>query len=95
LPVTERHQGAADALVAEVRSVGVRAESSGSQETLGKRVREAEVERIPYVLVVGDAEASGESVTVRVRGRKGQEARPKAEFLKTLREKIQTRAFDP
>ncbi|MFI5415610.1 MAG: His/Gly/Thr/Pro-type tRNA ligase C-terminal domain-containing protein, partial [Candidatus Lutacidiplasmatales archaeon] len=95
LPVTERHQGGADALVAELRRAGARAESSGSQETLGKRVREAEVARIPYVLVVGDAESTGTTVTARVRGRKGQESIPKDEFIARLKDKLTSRAFDP
>jgi threonyl-tRNA synthetase len=95
LPVTDRHQNAADELVAELKRAGLRAESSGSQETLSKRVREAEIERIPYVLVVGDTEAAGGTVAVRTRGVKGQRTLPKAEFVAGTVEKIRSRAYDP
>jgi len=94
LPVTDRHQAAADELVVELKRAGLRAESSGSQETLSKRVREAEIERIPYVLVVGDAEAASGTVAVRTRGVKGQRTLPKAEFVAQTVEKVRTRAYE-
>ncbi|MCI4361302.1 MAG: His/Gly/Thr/Pro-type tRNA ligase C-terminal domain-containing protein, partial [Thermoplasmata archaeon] len=95
LPVTERHQAAAESLEAELQAAGLRAESSGSQETLSKRVREAELERIPYVLVVGDAEAAGGTVAVRTRGQKGQRSMPTAEFIAATAEKVRSRSYDP
>jgi threonyl-tRNA synthetase len=95
LPVTERHQVAAEELVQELQHAGLRAESTGSQETLSKRVREAEIERIPYVLVVGDAEAAGGTLAVRTRGQKGQRTQPKAEFITQTVEKVRSRAYDP
>ena len=95
LPVTDRHQAAADALVAELRQSGLRVESSGSQETLSKRVREAEVERIPYVLVVGDNELAGETLAVRTRGQKGQRTMTKAEFVSQTVAKLRDRLYDP
>jgi threonyl-tRNA synthetase len=94
LPVTERHQAAADALVEELRRAGLRSESSGSQETLSKRVREAEIERIPYVLVVGDTEVAGGTVALRTRGAKGQRVLPRNGFLAETLEKVRTRAYD-
>ncbi|MCI4328951.1 MAG: threonine--tRNA ligase, partial [Thermoplasmata archaeon] len=95
LPVGERHQAAAESLSSRLLAAGFRAESSGSQETLGKRVREAEVERIPYIAVVGDSEAEGGTVSVRVRGTKGQVTVSEAEFTQRVRTAIQDRAFDP
>jgi threonyl-tRNA synthetase len=95
LPVGERHQPAADMLVAELDGIGIRAASSGSQETLGKRVREAEVERVPYIAVLGDTEVAGGSVALRVRGQKAQEILPSAAFVSRVRERIRTRSFDP
>jgi threonyl-tRNA synthetase len=95
LPLTDRHQAAADALVAELKQSGLRAESSGSNETLSKRVRESEIERIPYVLVVGDNEAAGGTVAVRTRGQKGQRTLPRAEFISETVAKVRSRAYDP
>ncbi|MCI4331800.1 MAG: threonine--tRNA ligase [Thermoplasmata archaeon] len=95
LPVGERHENAANDLVAELETHGIRAESSGSQETLGKRVRAAEVERVPYIAVLGDTEVAGGSVALRVRGQKAQEILSSTDFVARVREKVRTRSFDP
>ncbi len=95
LPLTDAHQPAAASLVERLRLAGLRAEAAGSQETLGKRIREAELERIPYVLVLGDAELSNGTVAVRIRGTKGQSVVPEAEFLQRALDKVHERAFEP
>jgi threonyl-tRNA synthetase len=70
VPVAETHRvGAAD-LADELRARGVRADVDASEETLGKRIRSAEIEKIPYVLVFGDKEAGGGTLAVRTRGRR-------------------------
>lgn len=95
LPLTDAHQEAASALVERLRIAGLRAEAAGSQETLGKRIRDAEIERIPYVLVLGDAELAHGTVAVRLRGAKGQSVVPEAEFRQRALDKVRERAFDP
>lgn len=67
LPVQEGHREQADALVGKLKGAGVRAESDERDETVGKRIREAELEKIPYVIVYGDRE-SEDSLAVRARG---------------------------
>jgi len=59
---------------------GIRAELSSANETLGKRIREGELEKIPYILVVGEKEENGKSVNVR-HYRRGQEGEIKLEKL--------------
>lgn len=95
LPVGERHAAAAGSLVEALRAAGVRATGSGSQETLGKRVREAEVERVPYVAVLGDTEVAAGTVALRVRGVKAPETLTVAAFVDRVRERVQSRSFDP
>ncbi len=95
LPVTERHEAAAAALVGELRRSGLRATSTGSTDTLGKRVRAAEVDRVPYVAVLGDAETANASVAVRTRGTKGQASVPVADFIARVKAQVTSRAFDP
>ncbi len=95
LPVSDRHDAPAAALVARLRSAGLRAEATGSGDTLSKRVRDAELDRIPWVLVVGDAEAAAGSVAIRTRGRKGQESLPEPEALARLTARVRERSFDP
>ena len=67
VPVGEGHRQAAAALAARVREAGFRVEVDDRDETVGKRIRDAEVEKVPYTVVWGDRE-SDESLAVRLRG---------------------------
>ncbi len=67
VPVGEGHREAAAALVEKLKEAGVRAELDDSDETVGKRIRNAEVEKIPFTIVYGDRE-SEESLAIRERG---------------------------
>ena len=70
LPVAEPHRGAVDELLGALRVAGVRADSDERDETLGKRIRDAELQKLPYVVVWGDRETR-ESLAVRRRGGEG------------------------
>jgi threonyl-tRNA synthetase len=76
IPVGEDHREAAHALVAKIP---YRVEVDDSDETVGKRIRNAEVEKIPYVIVYGDKE-SDEALAIRERGG-GQSTKSLADFL--------------
>jgi len=67
LPVGEEHRADAESLADELRAAGFRAGVDERPETLGKRIRDAEMEKVPYVLVWGDKETR-DSVAVRKRG---------------------------
>lgn len=67
LPVAERHHEYARQVEAELKAAGVRVEVDDRSEKLGYKIREAQVQKIPYMLVVGDKEAAGGSVAVRHR----------------------------
>jgi len=70
LPVAEAHREAVDELLGALRVAGVRADADERDETLGKRIRDAELQRIPYVVVWGDRETR-EAMAVRKRGGEG------------------------
>ena len=70
LPVAESHREAVRELLASLRELGVRAEGDERDETLGKRIRDAELQKIPYVVVWGDRETRDE-MAVRKRGGEG------------------------
>lgn len=95
LPVSERQVAAAQAVVAELEAVGMRAESTGSEDSLSKRVRSAEIDRIPYVLVVGEKEETQGTVTIRRHGVKESETLPRAEAVARLADKVRTRSYRP
>ncbi len=84
LPVGEAHRAAAGALRERLGADGYRVELDERDETLGKRIREAEVVKVPFVVVYGDRE-SDDALAVRERGG-GQTTRTLAELLETFRE---------
>ncbi|HAI98885.1 TPA: threonine--tRNA ligase [Candidatus Peribacteria bacterium] len=65
LPVAQPHEDAALKIAKELKEHGIRAEYFDSTESLGKRIREGEKQRIPYLLVVGDKEVKDHAVSVR------------------------------
>jgi threonyl-tRNA synthetase len=67
LPVGEGHRGAADEIAARLKEAGVRVELDDRDETIGRRIRDAELEKIPRVVVYGDRESAG-ALAVRERG---------------------------
>jgi threonyl-tRNA synthetase len=69
LPVADRHEAYAGAVAAALSEAGVRVEvTDATHDTLGARVRRGKVEKIPYVLVVGDADVEAGTVGVNTRG---------------------------
>jgi threonyl-tRNA synthetase len=67
VPVGEGHREGAAAVAEELKAAGLRVESDERDETVGKRIRDAEVEKVPYVVVFGDRE-SRDSLAVREHG---------------------------
>jgi len=70
LPIADRHHEYAQAVVAKLKEAGLRVELDARNEKVGYKIREAEVQHIPYILVVGDKEAQNGTVAVRRRGQK-------------------------
>jgi threonyl-tRNA synthetase len=92
LPVAERHDGYAAEVAAELRTAGLRAEPDLRTESVGKKIAEAEHQRIPCILVVGDKEVEAGAVSLRRRGEGNLGARPLAELRAELAEEASTRA---
>jgi threonyl-tRNA synthetase len=68
LPVSERHLEKALAVVSRLREAGLRVELDGRGEPLSARVRDGELQKVPFLLVLGDREAEDDSISVRARG---------------------------
>jgi threonyl-tRNA synthetase len=95
IPVTDRHTPAAVGLVEELRAEGLRADAVGTEESLSKRVRNAEVIRLPYIVVLGDKEVAEGTVALRARGSRESRSLSRPEFLAYVRERVRHREFDP
>lgn len=68
LPISDKHSEYAQRVVDQLKQQGVRVELIDKNEPVNARVRDAEMQKVPYILVVGDKEASSDSVSVRRRG---------------------------
>ncbi len=90
VPVGEKFMEYGGKILDALQKADVRTEFKPANESLGKRIREAEMQKIPYILVVGEKEET--SGAVAVRSRKGDEGTIKTEeFLKKISREIQTK----
>jgi threonyl-tRNA synthetase len=80
LPVSDKHNEYADQIAAELRTAGVRVEVDERSESVGKKIRDAELGRYPYMLVVGDRELEAGAVAVRSHEEGELGAMPVADF---------------
>ena len=88
LPITDKHMDYAYALKKKMFDLGLRVEVDDRNEKVGYKIREAQVKKIPYALVVGDEEVAKGTVTVRKHGEKETQSMQAEEFIKYLQQKI-------
>jgi threonyl-tRNA synthetase len=94
IPVADVHQKFAKGIEKELVEIGVRASVDARDEKLGYRIREAQMQKVPYMLVVGDKEAEGGDLALRIRDT-GDAGLISLKDLKTkLTEKIKTKAIN-
>ena len=72
----------------KLKADGFRVELDGRNEKIGYKIREAQMQKIPYMLVVGDKEVEGEAVNVRKYGEQKSESVPFAQFVETLKNEV-------
>lgn len=92
LPITDKHMGYAVEIEKEMKAKGIRVELDSRNEKIGYKIREAQLQKIPYMLVLGDKEIEAESVAVRSRD-KGEVGVVKTdEFIEDILKEINTRS---
>ncbi len=84
LPITDRTLEYAEKVAKALTEKGVRCEIDKRNEKIGYKIREARMEKVPYVLVVGDKEAEDGTVNVNKRGVEEKETQPLADFVKRV-----------
>ena len=91
LPISDKQNVWAEKVYKELKTDGIRVEINKNNETLGKKIREAELQKIPYLLIVGEKEAEAKSVAVMQRG-KGDIGQMKLkEFTEKIKKEIETK----
>jgi threonyl-tRNA synthetase len=92
LPVGAAHHEHCIKLAEEFKSVGIRAEVDDANETVGNKIRQAEQEKVPYMLVIGDKEMKSDKLNVRVRGQKDVVEYKKDKFIEKVLGLIQSKS---
>jgi len=93
LPVSGKFSEYAKQVTAELAAAGLRAQLDDRNEKLQAKIRDAEMQKIPYMAVVGGKEAEAQTVSVRHHGKGDLGPRPLAEFLADLRVQVESRAI--
>jgi len=94
LPIADRHADYAAGVLERLRAAGLRAELDERAERVQAKIRDAQLRKIPYMLVVGDREAADNTAAVRLRTNENLGPLPLGDFLKTAAHLIETRAVE-
>jgi len=92
VPIADRHQESARLVVAQLQSAGLRVEVDESSERMNAKIRNAQLQKIPYMLVIGDREAAESTVNVRLRTGDQRGTMPVSEFIAQVQEAIARKA---
>ena len=92
LPIAERHQEYAQRVMEQLVDAGLRAEVDLRSEKVGYKIREAQLKKVPYMLVIGDKEMELGAVSVRDRGEGDQGSMALADFVAKVEREIREKA---
>jgi len=92
IPISERHAEYGNQVAAQLKAAGVRVVVDARNEKMNAKIREHAMQKVPYLLVVGDKEAASGHVNVRTRGQEKTEDLPAAEFVEKIRKHIAEKA---
>jgi threonyl-tRNA synthetase len=94
VPISERHQAYAEKVQQQLQSAGMRVELDSRNEKMNAKIRDLTMQKIPYVLVMGDKEAEAGAVSVRVRGKGDQGSVSVEEFVRRAQELVGGKSMD-
>ncbi|HEV3312072.1 MAG TPA: threonine--tRNA ligase [Chloroflexota bacterium] len=95
LPIADRHADYAGAVVQRLRDAGIRAEADVRGERLGAKIRDAQMQKVPYMLVAGDKEAEAESASLRLRSGEDLGAVSLAEIVEMIQADVAAKQAQP
>jgi len=94
IPITDSHQEYAAKLAGQMRALNIRASADLGLDRMNNKIRQAQLMKVPYMLVVGDQEINNDAVSLRTRRGDRREALPVTEFIAMIQERINTRSAD-
>jgi threonyl-tRNA synthetase len=95
LPISDKHHDYANGVVRELRDAGLRVEIDARNEKIGFKIREAQLQKIPFMLVAGDNEKEAETVAVRTRKGGDRGAATIPALIEEMRSLVRDRALSP
>ncbi|MGQ9491071.1 MAG: threonine--tRNA ligase [Anaerolineae bacterium] len=93
IPIADRHNEIAHQVAARLKEAGLRAEVDDSSDRMNAKIRNAQLQKIPYMLVIGDREAAEGTVNVRLRTGEQRGSQSVAEFIAYVQDVIQRKAL--
>ncbi len=94
IPIADRHNDYAQTVKQQLDAAGIRAEVDDASERMQAKIRKAQLEHIPYMLVVGDKEAENDAVAVRLRTNENLGAMPLSQFIPKVKDVIESKSLD-
>jgi len=92
IPISERHAEYANKVASQLKAIGVRVEVDARNEKMNAKIREHAMQKVPFLLVVGDKEAEAGKVNVRTRGKEKTEDMLAPEFVEKIRKLIEQKS---
>ena len=94
IPIADRHVEYASRVMEALRAEGIRVEADMRSERMNAKIRDAQLQKMPYMLVVGDKEQAQDAVSVRLRTNENLGMMPVANFVERIREVIQAKSWE-
>ena len=94
IPIADRHQEYANEVLAQLKAAGIRSEVDVRSERMNLKIRDAQLQKIPYMLVVGDKEAAAGAVSVRLRSNVDLKSIPVTELITRVSEIAKAKSME-
>ena len=94
IPIKDSHNDYAHKLIEQLQAAGIRSEADVSNERMNAKIRQAQLMKVPYMLVVGDREVNDGNVSLRKRDGSRQNGMPLQEFIALVQDRISTRSAE-
>jgi threonyl-tRNA synthetase len=94
IPITDAHNDYALRLVSQMKDLGIRAEAELSNDRMNAKIRQAQLFKVPYMLVVGEREMSESTVSLRKRDGTRLDGMPVGQFIKLVQDRIEKRSLE-
>jgi len=94
IPIADRHREYADKVMAQLKASGIRAEVDLRGERMNAKIRDAQIQKIPYMLVVGDKEAAADAVSVRLRTNVDLKSMPLTDLIERVKGVAESKSLE-